>query len=252
MKSGRNIRILVAEQDIYALQAIVGYLGWDRRTTVIGGARSIAQVSQALRGGAGADVLLLDAGLAGSANLLSHLIHEVVSSGPAAPAVVCLGRAPDTYMARACLEAGARAYLVREAVGPSIAHAVDFVLDYVFTVTPDVYPLLLPHLNGKASWVAVLPERRVHSRLTERVDQALRLCVVEGMPAELAAQEMGVSVSTVRSYIKEGYRILESCDETLYPDYVSPVERAFLRYTALSSAAPLSDARPASVMVCPA
>ncbi|HPV07342.1 MAG TPA: hypothetical protein PLD57_09725, partial [Aggregatilineales bacterium] len=44
---------------------------------------------------------------------------------------------------------------------------------------------------------------------------------------------MGVSVSTVRSYIKEGYRILEAEDDTIYPMDASPAERAFLRYTML-------------------
>jgi hypothetical protein len=37
----------------------------------------------------------------------------------------------------------------------------------------------------------------------------------------------------VRSYIKEGYRILEAEDDTVYPPEVSPAERAFLRYSAL-------------------
>ena len=46
---------------------------------------------------------------------------------------------------------------------------------------------------------------------------------------------MGVSTSTVRSYIKEGYRIMEAHDDTKYPDTMSPAERAFLRYTALEN-----------------
>jgi hypothetical protein len=53
------------------------------------------------------------------------------------------------------------------------------------------------------------------------------------MSAELAADEMGISPHTVRSYIKEGYRILEAYDDTIYPPDMSPQERAFMRFTAL-------------------
>jgi hypothetical protein len=53
------------------------------------------------------------------------------------------------------------------------------------------------------------------------------------MSAELAADEMGISPHTVRSYVKEGYRILEAYDDTVYPPDMSPQERAFMRFTAL-------------------
>lgn len=56
------------------------------------------------------------------------------------------------------------------------------------------------------------------------------------MPAQLAADEMGISLNTVRSYIKEGYRILEAYDDTTYPDEMSPAERAFMRLTSLDDA----------------
>ena len=36
---------------------------------------------------------------------------------------------------------------------------------------------------------------------------------------------MGISPHTVRSYIKEGYRILETYDDVVYPPDLSPQER---------------------------
>ena len=80
--------------------------------------------------------------------------------------------------------------------------------------------------------------RRQHPELTQRIRRALQLCVVEGMSAELAADEMGLSPHTVRSYIKEGYRILETYDDTVYPPDMSPQERAFMRFTALEDREP--------------
>jgi hypothetical protein len=61
--------------------------------------------------------------------------------------------------------------------------------------------------------------------------RGFELCVVKGMPAHLAADEMGISLHTIRSYIKEGYRILEAYDGTEYPSDMSPQERAFMRLT---------------------
>jgi predicted site-specific integrase-resolvase len=57
--------------------------------------------------------------------------------------------------------------------------------------------------------------------------------VLDGLPAEVAADEMGVSTNTIRSYVKEGYRILEAEDGRHYPWTMSPMERAFLRINSL-------------------
>jgi hypothetical protein len=45
------------------------------------------------------------------------------------------------------------------------------------------------------------------------------------------ADEMSISLHTIRGYIKEGYRILESADAGEYPVDMSPQERAFVRLT---------------------
>jgi len=58
--------------------------------------------------------------------------------------------------------------------------------------------------------------------------------VVDGMPAHLAADAMGISLHTIRGYIKEGYRIMEAYDETEYPIDMTPQERAFMRFTAFA------------------
>jgi len=55
------------------------------------------------------------------------------------------------------------------------------------------------------------------------------------MPAQLAADEMGISPHTIRSYIKEGYRILEAHDNSEYPEDMGPIERAFMRFTAVNN-----------------
>jgi len=160
--------------------------------------------------------------------------------------IICLASSPDVAIAQTAYEMGASAYLSREAVDLGVASAVCFAMVHPhFTVTEDLRDLIEQKLGV---CVSVLPGRRHYARLTPRIEKALWLCVVEGMPAELAAEEMGVSVSTIRSYIKEGYRILEAEDDTHFPISVSPAERAFLRFTALDEEELLSlaAARPAA------
>jgi DNA-directed RNA polymerase specialized sigma24 family protein len=88
--------------------------------------------------------------------------------------------------------------------------------------------------NSRVFHATALPRQREYPELTDRIRQAIELCVVKGMPAHLAADEMGISLHTIRSYIKEGYRILEAYDETEYPHDMSPQERAFMRITSFS------------------
>lgn len=233
----RSLRVFVVEGDIYARQAIASYLSWDRRTRVIGKVGLPEEMIIYLRGYSEAftlDAVTLDAGLAETPQALEQIIGIIHLQMPETDVVV-LASVPDATMALAACRAGARAFLVREQVGFGISSAVRFAHCHPFVVTQDVALMMGYGVPGWATEITVLPERRHYARLTRRIEQALWLCVVEGLPAELAAEEMGVSVSTVRSYIKEGYRILEAEDETTYPPTFSPAERAFLRFTALET-----------------
>jgi DNA-binding NarL/FixJ family response regulator len=238
MCAQRDVLVYIVEHDIYARQAIASYLSWDRRTRVVGRAGTVHEMFAQLQADpvqTHLDAVVLDTrlavdahGLVATVELLRHRLPDTT--------VVCLAHCPDRVLASAAAQAGASAYVTREEVGVGIANAVRFVLRGPFVVTQDVYNLGGMEGQAAISALRVLPNRRQYPRLTERIEQALWLCVLEGLPAELAAEEMGVSTNTVRSYIKEGYRILETYDETTYPAVMSPVERAFQRYTALEQA----------------
>jgi len=115
-----------------------------------------------------------------------------------------------------------------------IAWAVVFALEHDFLITPGVARSAKHIPSNRVYDAAVLPEQREYPEMTDRIRQAIRLCVIEGMPAHLAADEMGISLHTIRGYIKEGYRILESYDQQEYPTDMTPQERAFMRFTALA------------------
>jgi DNA-binding NarL/FixJ family response regulator len=233
-----DLRVYVIERDFYARQTLISYLSWDRRTRVVGSAGSPDGLLQDLNESLPfpPDVVLFDVSCAeNDPTTLRGWLVALHSLGNQVR-VLCLGERADRDLALAAGRAGAAGFVTREEVGFSVAGAVVRAQEAEFLVTEDVTACLGEVFDGNFFRAEVLPQRREYPALTGRVEQALHLCVLEGLPASLAADEMGLSTSTVRSYIKEGYRILESYDETTYPNDLSPQERAFMRYTALEVA----------------
>ncbi|GAB4571519.1 MAG: hypothetical protein Kow0077_08380 [Anaerolineae bacterium] len=224
-----NLKVAVLDTDFYALQAITSYLALDRRTRVVLTAETRANFLKMLQDSADAalpDVILLDADHAGDASGLAALIRELQAVAPRAM-IICLAQRADTGLLETAYQTGARGYFLKGDVRHQISWAIIFALEHRFVVSRSVRQL--------AAWlqdrVTVLPAPRNYPELTERIRQAIRLCVLEGMPAQLAADEMGISPHTVRSYIKEGYRILESYNDLEFPMDMTPQERAFYRFT---------------------
>ncbi len=244
MEGRQNVRILVVERDIFARQAIASYLSWDHNTRVVNCVGSMHEMLTNLHNNY-LDVIIFDTSLSATPAQLEDALGTLALRAPDAQ-VICLTHRADPEMALVARERGACAYWLREAVGIGIASAVRYALRHDFVITQDGLAGLVEYLQGNIFQIEVLPQLRRYPRLTQRIEQALWLCVIEGLPAERAAEEMGVSVSTVRSYIKEGYRILEDADDTNYPSKMSPAERAFLRYSALEMSTASASWEPAA------
>ena len=231
-----NLKVLVLDTDFYALQAVNSYLAWDRRTRVTFLAESREGMWAYLKKIPVAelpDMIILDVAhidqpddLYAEIQRLRDLIRDV--------RIICLTQFVDPRKVDAAANAGAVAYLLKQEARLKIAWALVYSLDYEFTVTFGVARACRELFNTRVFHAAILPEQREYPELTDRIRQAIKLCVVEGMPAHLAADEMGISLHTIRGYIKEGYRILEAYDETEYPVDMTPQERAFMRFTALA------------------
>ncbi len=237
----RAIQVFIGEQDFYARQMIAGYLSRDRRTRVAGSASTVPELIARIAAPAAPapDAILLDESLVREGAALPAAIRVILHHAAGA-AVICLTNCPDAQLVLAMQQAGAAACLTRGIVGAGLACAVVYTLqENRFLVTHDVAGAIEIH-HGNATY-RILPARRQYTRLTPRIEQALWLCVVEGLPADLAAAEMGVSTSTIRSYIKEGYRILEAENDGRFPPSLSPAERAYLCITALEGAAITAD-----------
>jgi DNA-binding NarL/FixJ family response regulator len=230
-----NLKVLIIDSDFYALRALNSYVAWDRRTRVIAQVQSIEEAVRALHQLAEAeypDVVLIEPEGFKSREALRDVIrqlHRLVKD----LIVVCMAHEANPHFVSTALDAGIRAYLVRNEVGIHITSAIVFATEHVLTVSKSVLKMNHDPYDVRLQTATVLPEERKYPEMTERIRQALWLCVIEGMSAQLAADEMGVSPHTIRSYIKEGYRILKAHDATEYPEDMSPEEQAFMRFIAL-------------------
>lgn len=230
-----NLKVLVLETDFYARQAMNSYLAWDRRTRVVHLADSLESVREFVRVADPSEwpnVVVLDAQAARSPAELAEMVRHIEDTVPNVMTLV-LDRRLDVDTVRAVEQARVNGYLLRNELRTRLASAIVWATKYDFVVTRGVKEALKDEFQGRLFRAQVVPELREYPDLTRRVREALELCVVEGMSAELAADEMGISVHTVRSYVKEGYRILETYDDTRYPADMSSQEKAFMRITTL-------------------
>jgi DNA-binding NarL/FixJ family response regulator len=230
-----NLRVVVLDTDFFALQSLNGYLAWDRRTRVMFLAESPTELWHYLAELPAVeqpDVLLMDADHLGGTEGLRKTIAKARHYN-AEIMLVCMAQVVDSELIRTAADEGVRAYLLKQEVRMQIAAAIVYGLTHELVVTHSI-ARVAPHLaNLRLARAAILPDQRQYPEMTDRIRQAIELCVIEGMPAHLAAHEMGISLHTIRGYIKEGYRILESYDQSEYPSDMTPQERAFMRFTAL-------------------
>lgn len=236
-----DIRVFVMEGNAFARSNISLLLGRDRRTRVVGQASSPFHLMVELRRlrdehQPEPQFILFDTSYAEHRPEMLRGWLEAVKSVAGDARILCLADKPDRAMALAACDAGAGGFMTRESVRLSIGSTIVYALNTGFVVTNDVALRLQGVFDNAIFRAEVLPSLREYPALTQRIEEALRLCVIKGLPADVAADEMGLSTSTVRSYVKEGYRILESYDDTIYPNDLSPQERAFMRYTALDAA----------------
>jgi DNA-binding NarL/FixJ family response regulator len=233
-----NLKVVVVDTDFFALQAINSFLAWDRRTRVTDLAENLNELWDMLRKTPLAEqpnIVLLEAEHIGGAAVLHHTITRLRQQVEGVR-VICLAQTPDPELIEMAADSGASGFLLKQEVRLQIAWAIVYCLSRDFIVTASVARACADRFNHRVFHANILPEMRKFPELTDRIRQALKLCVLDGMPAHLAADEMGISLHTIRGYIKEGYRILEAYDDTEYPVDMTPQERAFMRITAFAEA----------------
>lgn len=232
-----DLKVTIIDGDYYARQSINGYLAWDRRTRVTfmgADLETLWSYLQTIATTEYPDVVILDVDHLGDLHETRHLLDAVKQKMPAV-LLICMTQRIDFDLLTVVAQAHANAFLLKQDVKMQIAWAIVYARHQSFLITTSLAQAARTHgyRQDVIYQAAVLPEQREYPQMTERVRQALLLCVIEGMPAHLAADEMGISLNTIRGYVKEGYRILEAYDQEEYPTEMTPQERAFMRFTAL-------------------
>lgn len=231
-----NLKVVVMDTDYYSLQSINSYLAWDRRTRVTHLAETPEDMWRHIQRAPLAeqpDIVVIDADHLGGAASLRGWIDRLRAHIPRLLVICTAQTAPDSLIDVA-VQSKARGYLLKGEVRMQIAWCIVYALDHDFVVTESVARLGDSVFRRHMVRPSILPPQRVYTELTGRVRQAMELCVIKGMPAQLAADEMGISLHTIRSYIKDGYHILEVHDNMEYPPSMSPQERAFMRLTSFA------------------
>jgi DNA-binding NarL/FixJ family response regulator len=229
-----NLKVVILDTDFYASHALNSFLAWDRRTRVTHISSSVKDMWMNLNNTPLAElpnVVLLEADHIGGNDVLTRTIHELYKR-IAQVRVICMGQEPTVSLVEAAADAGAAGYFLKQDVGLQIAWGIVYSLNHEFVITSSIAHACADRFNHRIFHAAVLPGMRKFPELTGRIGQALKLCVLDGLPAHLAADEMGISLHTIRGYIKEGYRILEAHDDLEYAIDMTPQERAFMRLTA--------------------
>jgi DNA-binding NarL/FixJ family response regulator len=230
-----NLKVVLYDGDYYALQALNSYFAWDRRTRVTFYTHRMADLWDYLQKVPHAekpDMLVMDSDHFSSIEEFNSVVHRVYQYSEKTH-IISLIQAHNPEVIETAAETKVKAVFLKGDVQLQVTWAACYALNYEFTLSKSLAEYSRRSFNAVVHRAKVVPEPRNYPEMTERIRQAIKLCVIEGMPAQLAADEMGISLHTVRGYIKEGYRILESYDRGEYPVEMTPQERAFLRFTAL-------------------
>ena len=237
-----NLNVAVVDSDFYALHAINGYLAWDRRTRVICKTASLVEFWAAVGSGKlkyRPDVVIIDASQHGRAHYMAAEIKRLRQRFKGVM-VICLAPFSDLDDLYAATEAGAAAYLLkpdtRIHIAWAICHAHRLRNDEGILISAGVADEARKLSHRRLRSAKLLAKPRDYKGLTPQYRKAIELVAVEGLSHKLAANEMGLAVSTVSDYVKEAKQILESYSDDI-DDYrntdLHSTEIAFMRITAL-------------------
>lgn len=182
MKSGKPIRVVIAEDQGMVLGALAALLEIEHDIAVVAqspdGKRALAAVAEQRP-----DVLITDIEMPGMSGL--EAAAELKRLGSATRVIILTTFARAGYLRRA-LDAGASGYLLKDKPAKELADAVRRVHQGLRVIDPE----LVAEAWGEAD------------PLTERERQVVRLAG-EGVAGAEIAEKLGLSEGTVRNYLSE-------------------------------------------------
>lgn len=208
-----EVRVLVVDDDFFARSDLLGRLARHSRVRVVGEADGPEPALSLLHSGqleAQPQVILVDLAYEQAEIDMAHFIAEACKL---IPGVKVLGMSvrQDETLALQAIRAGAAGVVWKNEVRSRICTAVIRTQEGFCMFTAGVVARLCGQDRLLPDEVRVVgrPEDR---QFTPRVSQVARLWCEEGMSAREIAQELHLTVSTIRGYVKEIYQVLGVAD----------------------------------------
>lgn len=220
----KDIRVLIIEDDHYALDLMTLLLTRDWRTRVVGEVSSKAELDQFLAGGdARIDVVILDVEIPSKPELPFELA-AIAQKLPTHPKVLYTATKTVSEPIDEILKTGCGGFVLKNELLYALASAVSLVAAGKCVITPGLeglisgydYPSNVRVLDGRKQWSAFTPREREVIRLAMIFNLAIR-----DMADELVLSPGWVSEVVSMIYLKLGLREIltgESALEDYFED----------------------------------
>jgi DNA-binding NarL/FixJ family response regulator len=182
------IRVLIADGNAITREGVKLILSGSADIRIAGEARSQTEAFQLARPG-GWDVLLFDIATPGRGTGVEFL-RELRRSGEVG-AVLILSMYPEDPYAVHALKAGARGYLLKNALPDELINAVRKVAAGEMCISPRVVELMVRRLHGESE--------QLHEILSEREFEVLANLGAGRTPAQIA-RRLALSAKTISTY----------------------------------------------------
>lgn len=203
-------RVLVVDDDFYALEALKLLILRDERTRLWGGADSVERALTLLASAEkpGPDVILLDVRFGSDERAGIDALPAIAEAAPEAKILVTSVLRSEEIV-RQAIAAGADGYVWKNESGSGIASAVVGVVEGRFVLTPSIAELVLGRAAELQRFAAeVLPEEPGYADLTSGLKKTMYLFCLCGMSVKEIAAELQLSPATISSRIKTAYSVL--------------------------------------------
>lgn len=202
------LRIVVMDDDYFALKGVASLLARDLRTLVVGecdSAESLLQTTAKMR--QKPDVVLVDAEYQQTAIPLANLISQVKSYAPQA-VLICWSQYGQSEQMQQAVAAGADAILIKHEVRLALGTHIVRTYRTKRAYTPSVADILGDTFNEWLQTGDELVPWELHPDLSPRLKEVFWLCIVYGLSVKATAAQMHVQPETVERYRMKIYDIL--------------------------------------------
>jgi DNA-binding NarL/FixJ family response regulator len=235
-KKDYPLRVVLMDDDFYALKWNTALIMRDPRTTVIAEAETPDELLEQLSQGERTHVVVVDVEYGAEYSPLEELLSSIKNLVPDA-VIICTSQYGELDTIQAAIQFGIQSFLMKSEVRMAIVPAIMKATLNGLVVSPAIAKALEKTSALGQSELHIFPVWKPNPRLTPQIIKSFWLRVFFGMRASLAAEELYLETATVERYINQAYKVLSDgwADETYLFDVdfttLSPEDQAFVWFT---------------------